>query len=161
MKFLPLLSNGITSRDKWNEKDIEELKLKSAEANHIIGIPWIAIENFPDNQFDKVPLLDIAKKVEEHIRFHLPDIIFTHYANDLNIDHRITYQAVLTATRPMKGQSVKEIYSFEVLSSTEWNYPTSFSPDTFFDITDTMDTKLNALSKYESEMRGINYWRLV
>jgi LmbE family N-acetylglucosaminyl deacetylase len=95
-----ILSNGITSRENWDKKELEDLKVKSADANFMVGVPWIAIEDLPDNQFDKVPLLDIVKKVDKHIKFHLPDIIFTHYANDLNIDHRITYQAVITATRP-------------------------------------------------------------
>ncbi len=89
----------------------------------------------------------------EKIKLELkPDIIFTHYKNDLNIDHRITYQAVLTATRPMQNECVKEIYSFEILSSTEWNYPLSFSPDTFFDISDTLELKLKAMKAYKSEL---------
>jgi LmbE family N-acetylglucosaminyl deacetylase len=156
-----ILSNGITSRENWDKKDLEDLKVKSADANFMVGVPWIAIEDLPDNQFDKVPLLDIVKKVDKHIKFHLPDIIFTHYANDLNIDHRITYQAVITATRPMQNESVKEIYSFEVLSSTEWNYPTTFSPDTFYDITDTINTKLEALACYDSEMRDSRHPRSI
>jgi len=157
--FTLILSNGITSRDNWDKKELEDLKVKSAEANYMVGVPWIAIEDLPDNQFDKVPLLDVIKKIDKHIKFHLPDIIFTHYANDLNIDHRITYQAVITATRPMQNESVKEIYSFEVLSSTEWNYPTTFSPDTFYDITDTLNTKLQALACYDSEMRDSRHPR--
>jgi LmbE family N-acetylglucosaminyl deacetylase len=52
----------------------------------------------------------------------------------------------------MKGESVKEIYSFEILSSTEWNYPLSFSPDVFFDIGDTLELKLKAMSEYKSEL---------
>ena len=151
--FTLILSNGITSRDNWNAKELEDLKVKSAEANHRIGVSWIAIEDLPDNKFDTVSLLGIVKIIDKHIKFHLPNTIFTHHRGDLNIDHRITYQAVITATRPMQNESVKEIYSFEVLSSTEWNYPTTFSPDTFFDITKTLDTKLQALSCYESEMR--------
>jgi LmbE family N-acetylglucosaminyl deacetylase len=159
--FTLILSNGITSRDNWDKKELEDLKVKSAEANYMVGVPWIAIEDLPDNQFDKVPLLDVIKKIDKHIKFHLPDIIFTHYANDLNIDHRITYQAVITATRPMQNESVKEIYSFEVLSSTEWNYPTTFSPDTFYDITDTLNTKLQALACYDSEMRDSRHPRSI
>jgi len=42
--------------------------------------------------------------------------------------------------------------SFEILSSTEWNYPLSFSPDTFFDISDTMNLKIEAMKKYNSEL---------
>lgn len=79
--------------------------------------------------------------------------VFTHYEKDLNIDHQITYKAVLTASRPLPDEIIKEIYSFEVLSSTEWNYPLSFSPDVFFDVSETIDLKLKAMAEYKSELR--------
>lgn len=152
-----ILGEGKTSRDEEkmveNKKDeIELLNSEIIRANNVIGIKKVFIESFPDNRFDSVDLLDIVKvvsKIKEEIK---PDIIFTHYENDLNIDHRITYQAVITATRPMADECVKEIYSFEILSSTEWNYPLSFSADVYFDISDTVDLKVQAMKKYTSEL---------
>lgn len=108
-----------------------------------------------DNQFDRLPLIHWVELVEDNIKSCYPDIIFTHYEEDLNIDHRITYQAVITATRPQPDCCVKEIYSFEILSSTEWAFPTSFSPDVFYGLTEGDIAKkweiLN--SKYKNEMR--------
>lgn len=152
-----ILGEGKTSRDekrviKDREVDIKILNNEIQKANDIIGIKEIFIESFPDNRFDSVDLLDIIKVISKIKNKIKPDIIFTHFENDLNIDHQITYQAVLTATRPVNGETVKEIYSFEVLSSTEWNYPLSFIPDTFFDISETMDLKLNAMKEYSSEL---------
>jgi len=152
-----ILGEGKTSRDEQrsveNKKDeIEVLNTEIQRANDSIGIKKVFIESFPDNRFDSVDLLDIIKvisKVKEEVQ---PDIIFTHFENDLNIDHRITYQATLTATRPMEDECVKEIYSFEILSSTEWNYPLSFSPDTYFDISNTIDLKIEAMKEYSSEL---------
>lgn len=142
-----------TTRDVENKKDeIDLLNSEIQKANDLIGIKKVFVESFPDNRFDSVDLLDIVKvisKVKEEV---LPDIIFTHYENDLNIDHTITYKAVITATRPMPTESVKEIYSFEILSSTEWNYPLSFSADTYFDVSDTIDLKIDAMKKYSSEL---------
>ncbi|WP_434581395.1 PIG-L deacetylase family protein [Sulfurimonas sp. NW15] len=152
-----ILGEGKTSRDKKREienkkNELWVLNSEIKKANSIIGIKKVFVESFPDNRFDSVDLLDIVKvvsKVKEDIK---PDIIFTHYENDLNIDHRITYQTVITATRPMEEESVKEIYSFEVLSSTEWNYPLSFSPDTFYDISTTLSLKIEAMKAYDSEL---------
>jgi len=123
-----ILGEGKTSRDEQrvveNKKnEIEILNREIQKANDTIGIKKVFVESFPDNRFDSVDLLDIIKvisKVKEEVK---PDIIFTHYEHDLNIDHQITYKAVITATRPMEDECVKEIYSFEILSSTEWNYP--------------------------------------
>ena len=139
-----ILGEGKTSREANNSKDeLEVLNEESQKANAVIGIKKVYTCDFADNRFDSVDLLDIVKaviKVKDEVQ---PEIIFTHYKNDLNIDHRITYNAVITATRPMEAECVKEIYSFEVLSSTEWNYPLCFSPNTFFDISETLDLMLN------------------
>ena len=156
--FTLILGEGITSRDDKREEhrrkgEIKELKNQMHEANKIIGIKKLFNFDFPDNRFDTIPLLDIVKKIEKIKNYVKPEIVFTHYKNDLNIDHKITYDAVITATRPMEGEFVKTIYSFEVPSSTEWYYPLSFSPDVFFDISETIDIKLKAVRKYKTELR--------
>ncbi|TLP38534.1 PIG-L deacetylase family protein [Arcobacter arenosus] len=152
-----ILGEGKTSRDEKrlveNKKDeIKILNNEIQKANDVIGIKKVFVETFPDNRFDSVDLLDIIKVISKVKEVVKPDIIFTHYEHDLNIDHQITYKAVITATRPMENECVKEIYSFEILSSTEWNYPLSFSPDTYYDISDTIDLKIEAMKEYTSEL---------
>ena len=134
-----ILGEGITSRDDTREREkreteITQLKKQIHQANAVIGVKEVITYDFPDNRFDTVPLLDIIKVIENIKNKVKPGIVFTHYEQDLNIDHRIAYQEVITAMRPTTGETVKEIYSFEVLSSTEWNFPLRFSPDVFFDI---------------------------
>jgi len=164
--FTLILGEGITSRDEQSdtnkrEHEIKVLKKQVREANRIIGIKEVFIYDFPDNRFDSVNLLDIVKVIETIKEKLKPDIIFTHFSNDLNIDHRITYNSVITATRPMAGETVKEIYSFEVLSSTEWSFPLSFLPDTFFDISSTLELKTRAMAIYNSELRDFPHPRSV
>ncbi|WP_343203648.1 PIG-L deacetylase family protein [Pampinifervens florentissimum] len=127
-----------------------------------MGVRDVIFYDFPDNRFDTVPLLDIVKSIEKVIRELKPEIIFTHYEKDLNINHQITYKAVLTATRPQPGNPVKKIDSCEVLSSTEWNYPLGFQPDTYFILsTEHIRKKVEALSCYESELRTYPHPRSV
>jgi len=162
--FALILGEGITSRDRKRDtrkrkKDIENLKKQCKEANRIIGVKEVFFYDLPDNRFDTIAFLDIVKKIEEIKSKIYPSVIFTHYRNDLNIDHRITYQAVITAARPILGESVKEIYAFEIPSSTEWNYPMSFSPQVFFDIEKTINLKLKAFQQYKSEIRNFPHPR--
>ena len=156
--FTLILGEGVTSRSDSmdrakNGKALSVLKREAMAANKIIGVKSVMFYDFPDNRFDTVPFLDIVKAVETVKRRIKPEIVFTHYEKDLNIDHQITYSAVVTATRPLEGESVKEIYSYETLSSTEWSYPFEFSPDTFFDITGTIKGKVKAMRAYRSELR--------
>lgn len=153
-----ILGEGLTSRDesrdlKKRKDEINGLKEQMHKANKVIGVKEIFTYDFPDNRFDSVALLDIVKAIEKVKNKIKPNIIFTHYEKDLNIDHQITYKAVITATRPLPNEAIKEIYSFETLSTTEWNYPLTFSPDVFFDITGSLEYKLKAMENYKLELK--------
>ncbi|MDP7196392.1 MAG: PIG-L family deacetylase, partial [SAR202 cluster bacterium] len=81
---------------------------------------------------------------------------------DLNIDHQVTFKAVMAACRPTIDESVKEIYSFEIPSSTEWNAPSSltyFMPDYFVDVNKSLEIKINALKEYKTELRDFPHPR--
>jgi LmbE family N-acetylglucosaminyl deacetylase len=152
----------IASRGKDSDvekKEIDELKKQAQNANKIIGVKEVFFCDLPDNKLDTLPLLDIVRKIEAVKDQVKPDIIFTHYEKDLNIDHQIVYKAVITATRPMVDETVKEIYSFEIPSSTEWNYPLTFSPMSFFNIEETIAIKRKALSEYKNEIRDFPFPR--
>jgi LmbE family N-acetylglucosaminyl deacetylase len=156
--FTLILGEGITSRErerkkKERETEITELKKRAFEANRILGVKEVFLLDFPDNRFDSVDLLSIVKAVEEVKKEVKPFAVFTHSKADLNVDHTLTYRAVLTATRPQPGETVKELYSFEVLSSTEWSFPHLFRPSVYFDITMTLDIKKEAMKCYTSELR--------
>lgn len=104
----------------------------------------------------------MIKVIERLIQRLQPQIIYTHHSADLNIDHVVVHRAVLTATRPMQGRPVREVYAFEVPSSTEWSFQqfgASFRPNVFIDIGDTLDIKVQALSLYETEVRAFPHPR--
>jgi LmbE family N-acetylglucosaminyl deacetylase len=130
----------------------EDLKEQSIESGLIIGFKKMHFHGFPDNRLDTVPLLDVTRIVERHINEIKPDIVYTHHFGDLNVDHRITFQAVMTACRP-GCSTVKEIYCFETPSSTEWAFDGSFKPNVFVDISETLDNKLQAMECYTTEIR--------
>lgn len=157
--FAVILGEGQASRfscrDDIPEQLIEELHHDSISAGKFVGFEKIFFEKLPDNRFDQIDLLDIVKKIEKLVSELKPKIIYTHHGGDLNIDHQITYRAVLTATRPVNNCSVKELYTFETLSSTEWNFSAgtqSFIPNVFVDIEEYFQKKVDAMRCYKSEL---------
>jgi N-acetylglucosamine malate deacetylase 1 len=150
---LLFMTDGVTSRSESEDSDN---RLTSAlNASKILRVASFANFNFPDNKMDSVSLLDIVKEVENKISEIQPEIIYTHHIGDLNVDHQTTHKAVVTACRPQSNFCVKEIYAFEVLSSTEWQTPNimPFSPNVFIDITEYIDIKKQVLEIYSEEMR--------
>lgn len=148
-------TSRFTEREAAGQGIIEELHKDTLLAAKELGYESVHFANLPDNRFDHVDLLDIVKIVEKEIREFQPNMIYTHYAGDLNIDHQLTYRAVLTATRPIHPYTVKEIYTFETLSSTEWNFTSDrrgFCPNVFHDIEDFFQNKIKAMKHYKSEL---------
>ena len=164
------LATGITSRRSTNfqnsvsyeqnenktnqiQKEIKNLRNDAKKSCNILKVKDSKFYDFPDNEMDSVPLLKIIKVIEKEIKETKPDRIYTHHFHDLNVDHRTVFNAVMTATRPIR-LNVKEIISFEVLSSTEWNYPMQFSPNYFVDIKSQLSAKIKAMKSYKNEIRN-------
>jgi N-acetylglucosamine malate deacetylase 1 len=156
-----ILGEGITSRTEKREyadtNTMKDLHSHVYDAAKILGFSLVELAKLPDNRFDSVDLLYIIKIVEQFIEKYKPEIVYTHFQGDLNIDHQRTHQAVLTATRPIAGQphTVKELYAFETPSATEWNFSaaTHFTPNVFVDVTETLQLKLDAMACYLTESR--------
>ena len=154
--YILFLSDGVSSRGNSDTKMIAARKKNAAKACKVLGAVIVGFEKFPDNMFDTVPLLDVVRIVESAKTEINPQIIYTHHGGDLNIDHRITCQAVLTAFRPQPDEEFSEIRAFETNSSTEWSTSAimpPFIPDTFVDVSKYLDNLLNAYACYADEMR--------
>ncbi|OHE76668.1 MAG: GlcNAc-PI de-N-acetylase [Verrucomicrobia bacterium RIFCSPHIGHO2_12_FULL_41_10] len=151
-------TDGINARSK-NKEVIAECAARKEGAKaaaRILGAQLVIFGDFPDNRMDSVDFLDIVQFIERQVNFYTPEMILTHHANDLNVDHRLVHQAVVTACRPQPDHCVHTLLFFEVPSSTEWQTPASasvFAPNWFVDITKYMSIRVRALEAYVEEMR--------
>ena len=153
---LAILGEGITSRAGADRTAVSALQDDARAVAGMLGAKSVAFGDLPDNRFDTLALLDIVKRVEDWVRELDPEIVYTHHSGDLNVDHRLTFQAVLTATRPVPGCRVREVYAFEIASSTEWAFgrlAAPFSPTVFEDVASTIELKVSALERYRGEHR--------
>lgn len=157
-----ILGEGITSRSdkrdpqKW-ESELETHRANIKQAQAAIGYHSVSIYDFPDNRFDTVALLDIIKVIEKEKAQFQPEIIFTHHGGDVNIDHQRTFEAVITACRPMSHECVKTIFTFETPSGTEWRAstdPKNFLPNFFVSVSkQNLLAKNRGMESYEFEKR--------
>ena len=151
------MTNGVGSRLDINKnKEIRKREKASYLASKILGFKWLDNYDFSDNSMDSYPLLEVVRSIENSKRKIKPDIIYTHSNADLNIDHRIVLNAVLTAFRPCPDENYCEIRLFEVPSSTDYGNSQvigDFVPNLFIDITDEWKTKKAAINCYKHELR--------
>ena len=158
--FIAILGEGITSRyaapAAADRRELSSLHDASRAVADLLGAEDVFQEGFPDNRFDTVPLLDIVKVIEKLIAQTGADVVYTQHGGDVNVDHERLYRAVLAATRPQPGNPVRELYAYEVASSTEWafqRFAPAFRPNVFVDISSTLEIKIQAMERYESEAR--------
>ncbi len=123
----------------------------SNAAKTLTGSDCVFCRDFPDQALDTIPLTSLISVVEE---YDWADVVYTHHPGDLNQDHALTAQAVLTAFRPKPGEKPRTILACEVLSSTEYTYPRVFQPNWYVELKgDQLNKKVDALRCYTTEVQ--------
>jgi LmbE family N-acetylglucosaminyl deacetylase len=154
-----ILSTSCLSRNlpAQREQEMRRARRHDAEAVAARLSASVHVEDFPDNAFDTVPALHLARAIERVVNAVHPRTLLTHWLGDLSLDHRATTHAVLAACRPQPGARVPTLLSFEVRSSTEW-VPgpggSPFEPTVYVPLDDAAwSEKVAALQLYASELR--------
>ena len=158
-----ILGEGITSRAEtgdpaeWGE-ELKNHRKNIGSSCEKVGYDSVGIYDFPDNRFDSVDLLDIVKTIEKEQQDFGPEFVFTHHGGDTNIDHQKTFESVIVANRPLPGNKVQGIFTFETPSSTEWqapNHPNSYRPNFYVEVSeDNLGAKIAAMESYQYERRS-------
>jgi LmbE family N-acetylglucosaminyl deacetylase len=147
-----ILTGGAEGR--YDRKMADRLRNQALEAGEYVGIREVFIEDLPNQGLDHIPLTQVVETIEAYLARLGPQVLWVHSDSDLNMDHRIAYEAAVTAARPMHGQRVQKVFAYFVASATEWGRtPVGFVPNTFVDIKATLADKIKAMQCYESECR--------
>jgi LmbE family N-acetylglucosaminyl deacetylase len=123
-----------------------------ARAARTLGVADVRTLKFPDQRLDTLSLVEVITPLEQIVRDVRPQVVYCQYGGDINLDHQQLFRALLVATRPVE-EFIEAVYAFDTASSTEWAYPRTFIPDTWVDISATLETKLAAMACYKSEVR--------
>lgn len=154
-----ILGEGITSRQGLTEEeinaDLQRLNEAVGAAANMLGVASVKHRLFPDQRFDTVPILALIHEIELTMRGFEPTLVLTHHAGDVNLDHRLTREAVEAAVRPMARSSVEAVLGFEVPSSSDWNFTRPrFAPNVFYSLLDQhILAKVEAMKCYAGEVR--------
>lgn len=163
-----IMADGVTSRNYnpaiplprakellVSQQAIERRKTECRDAASLFGLGKDAVcfLGLADQRLDIYPFLDLVKHIEKVRGIFSPTIVYTHFFGDLNLDHRLTARAVLTAFRPRPGIDVV-VRLFEIPETTGISSQVgyvSFTPDYLLDISPFWDYKQKALGVYASE----------
>lgn len=153
---------------RFNRPSLERLHQVAAECSRKIGVVETIHCDFKNIQFNTVPHLDMVRVIEDAIFRFKPNWVFTHHPGDLNVDHRVCYEAAAAAialpqrlSRDLPVTMIQRVFLFEVLSSTDWALTPQggFHPNSFVDVRTTMGAKLDALRSFEGALKPFPHSR--
>ena len=129
-----------------------------AEAQRAFKILGIADHRFlkiPATMIGNVPLHVLNEQVSAVFRDVRPNVVLCAYP-DRHIDHRLIFDSVMVASRPIGiGRDIETLAAYETLSETHWNAPhiePNFVPTWVVDISSVMSKKIEALACYRSQI---------
>ena len=128
-------------------------EIKAVEENYNIKKTFNL--EFPVTRLDTFPLSDIIKKIANVFNKVQPEIIYIPNRSDVHSDHRVTFDAVMSCTKSFRFPYIKRVLMYETISETEFSpalRENSFQPNSFCDISDHIEDKLEILKIYESEI---------
>jgi|TARA_E500000178_G_scaffold346138_1_gene397271 LmbE family N-acetylglucosaminyl deacetylase len=135
-----------SSFDKTHEEAIEAFKILGVDSYDFLKVPATLV--------NQTPVAELNAKIDKFVKSVKPDWVFIPFP-DRHIDHRVIFDASVVACRPVGEDPPKVILAYETLSETHWNVPgvePAFVPEFFIDISQNIDTKLEALKKYASQI---------
>ena len=138
----------------WSEEFLKNRPKEIEESNKILGIKKTYFLDFPTVKLDTIPQKDLNDSILEVINQIRPQILYLPHGGDVHKDHRLVFEAALSMSRPSSNVSVKKILCYETLSETEQGKGLKeFVVNTYEDITNEIETKIEAMKAYKSEIK--------
>ena len=131
----------------------KEFRRKEAEnAAEIVGAELLILDIDPDRM---VFSRELVHRFDEVIRDHSPDIVYTHWNHDSHQDHIAVANAAIAATR--KNNCSLYMYEQTIPGGI---VPYGFRTQSFVDITEVIDTKIDSITAHKSQVEINNEWWL-
>jgi N-acetylglucosamine malate deacetylase 1 len=142
-----IVCDGVTARHQVKAPQ----RACAEEACKVLGVSRVVFCDLPDQRLDSLSLVDVIGPIQACVDELQPEIVLTHFKEDVNQDHRVVFEATMVATRPSPMQVVRTVMCYETASSTEWAAPfpgSVFAPNVFVDVAGTLDRKVAAMACY-------------
>lgn len=167
--FILFVSDGVSARYKTSEKikctneilKREKMARKVAKIGKFTIVDFLNLKNLELHTYPHNFLTNI---IFSYFKKYKPDIVYTHYEHDLNVDHYHTFFSTFVASRPNSEFKIKKLLSFEIPSSTDWGINSNnkiFNPNYFVDISKFSKKKELLLNQYKFEMRKTPHSRSI
>lgn len=148
----------------FSREVISAIRSEALTAHSLLGVHESIFLELPAVLLSEVPKHELNARLCEVIDRVKPEIVYIPHFGDMHHDHALVAQAAMVAVRPVNGCVVKEVYSYETLSESEWNVPhtaNAFLPNTYIPVSAQLEKKLEAMACYQSQLKKFPHPRSI
>jgi LmbE family N-acetylglucosaminyl deacetylase len=135
---------------------IDQGRDEAKRAHELLGVGEAVFLDLPAARLDTVAHADVNVRIGSLVDEVRPATVFVPFAGDVHLDHQLVALSAMVCCRPCCERMPSAVYAYETLSETNWNAPyitPAFQPNTYFDISSHLATKLDALRAFSTQMR--------
>jgi LmbE family N-acetylglucosaminyl deacetylase len=149
-----LIVTSISVENGWQAEKVKQRADEIDRISALFDFDNVFELNFPTTQLDHLAMSDLVTGISDAFRTFEPEEVFVPHPSDVHTDHRAVFNAAASCTKWFRYSSVKRVLAYETLSETEFSLGTEngFRPNVFIDIASFIETKLQAMDIYTSEL---------
>lgn len=151
-----LILTNINDEQVWGKERIKQRQLEIEKVAAVFFFKKTIRLNFDTTQIDQLPIDKLTEEISQVIKETRPEIIYLHNRSDVHSDHRISFDAIISATKSFNHPYIKKVLMYETISETEFApalQGNAFIPNYFVDISDFIDKKNEIMKVYQSELK--------
>ena len=150
-----LIATDIKESEGFKKSTVEKRKNEINKVENLFNFDSVSKLGLSTTKVDDYSMNSLIEKISSVINKIRPDIIYLPFKGDIHTDHKKIFNAAYSCTKSFRYPFIKKIYMMETLSETDISLnikDESFMPNTFVDISDFMDKKIEIMNLYDGEL---------
>lgn len=139
----------------FSENQVSDRDHLISQVSKKYGFDTVSCAGLITSRLDEYPLAEVIGKIGKSIASVLPEVIYLPYRGDVHTDHRIVFDAVASCSKWFRFNSIRRVLAYETLSETDFGInpdTNGFRPNVFVDISSHMQSKLELVDMYSTEL---------
>ena len=157
-----LILTEASEKTGYSPEFVDQREKQIIAVNNAYGFNNCFMLNFPTTKLHEVPFEFLHEKISHVFHEIKPDIVYTINRSDVHTDHQVASKAVAGCVKSFRSPFIKKIFMYECISETEMSLPlqeNAFIPNSYSDISNFIDQKLEIMKLYGTEVQEPPYPR--
>ncbi|MDW7973382.1 MAG: PIG-L deacetylase family protein [Thermodesulfovibrio sp.] len=151
-----LILTNIKDKAKWGERKIEEREKEIESVSNAYRFKEVFRLDIEPTKVKEFPFGKLVEMISNVVKAVKPDVVYVHNRSDVHSDHRVSFEAVMSAVKIFNNPYIRRILMYETLSETNFTpslLENVFLPNYYVDISDFLDVKVQIAEIYKSEIK--------